>query len=99
MMLRAFSHPLWARGCFSLDGESCLPLAPFQHSRVFLLKASGMLIKCKTAPLLPLRVGQLQGEQSGRGQMVKGLWSLSWRLQGAGQVHRRRGAVLQSGSL
>lgn len=45
MMLRALSHPLWARGCFSLDGESCLPLAPFQHSRVFLLKASGMLIK------------------------------------------------------
>ena len=33
--LRAFSHPLWARGCFSLDEESCLPLAPFQHSRVF----------------------------------------------------------------
>lgn len=41
--------------------ESCLPLAPFQHSRVFLLKGlwSVNKIECRTAPLFAPWVGEL----------------------------------------
>lgn len=43
--VKSISPPLWTPCCFSLDQESCLPMALFQHSRVFLLKPSGVLIE------------------------------------------------------
>lgn len=48
-------------GCLSLDPEFYLPLALFQHSRVFFIKGRWSVTKTKrkTAPLFPLRVGDV----------------------------------------
>ena len=58
--LRASSHPPGSQ-LLPIGQESCLPLAPFQHSRVFLLKGlwSVNTIECRTAPLFAPWVGEL----------------------------------------
>ena len=58
--LRASSHPPGSQ-LLPIGQESCLPLAPFQHSRVFLLKGlwSVNTIECRTATLFAPWVGEL----------------------------------------
>ena len=94
--LRASSHPPGLQ-LLPIGQESCLPLAPFQHSRVFLLKGlwSVNKIECRTAPLFAPWVGELLAATSLQAAAAStGRW-----LEGAGGGdHRWSGSTFSSHS-